>query len=477
MKYEYLKYLKENNQTIKILNSDNVAFTLSFFHFVFIKKRNLAISHSAILQHLDDYLYDINQSYDNIFPKSAKEYLDDFSNDRNAYLRKYHSNEDEALYELTPHVQKALEFLEGLEKKEFVGSRSKFNIVFELLEELEFETNFDDEQRIQKLQFQKNEIDAQIEAIKSKQDLRFDNSRIKEHFMQIDEIVRKLKYDFSEIEYNFRDLNIKAMEHIITQEDAKGAVLSSIFEIEDSIRESDQGKSFFAFWQLLTDAQKSQKLSNLLENLYKIDTIKEFDKDKKLKDLKYSLLQSGAKISQVSSKLIQQLRRFLDDRVWIENRRVLELCKTIQKSAIEIKDNLPTNRNFEMMDDNRVKVDMVFEKSLYTIKKASEFKQELVEDEIEIDMNSFYDIFFVDEQSLKRNINEILLYKPQCSIKDIAEKFTIKKGIAELVGYLSIAKNSSSVLLDENSFESVKIEDAYGFEKFVKLPKIIFVRE
>jgi len=476
MTFEYLKYLKDNNLTLKILNSDNFAFTLSFFYQVFIQKRNITLKHSVILQYLDDYLFDINQTYNNIFVKTPKEYLDDFVKDRNAYLRKYHSNEDEALYELTPHIQKALEFVEGLEKKEFVGSRSKFNIVFELLEELEFETNLDDKERIKRLQVQKEQIDKQIDAIKSKQDLRFDDSRIKEHFMQIDEIVRKLKYDFSEIEYNFRDLNIKAMEQIITQDSAKAMILESIFDIEDSIKESDQGKSFFAFWQILTDAQKSQKLSDLLDNLYKIDTIKEFDQERKLKDLKYTLLKSGDKISKVSSKLIEQLRRFLDDRVWIENRRVLELCKEIQKSAIDVKENMPKNKNFAYLDDNRVKIDTVFEKSLYTIKKPNEFKREIVNENIEINMDSFYDIFFIDEEILQKNINEILLYKPQCTIKDISQQFGINKGVAELVGYLSIAKNSQNARVDEEKFELIDVKDSSGNQKVVKLPKIIFVR-
>ena len=76
MKYEYLKYLKESNLTFKILNSDNAAFTLSFFYFVFIKKQNITLKHST-LQYLDDYLYDLNQTYHGIFVKTVKEYFDD----------------------------------------------------------------------------------------------------------------------------------------------------------------------------------------------------------------------------------------------------------------------------------------------------------------------------------------------------------------------------------------------------------------
>jgi len=477
MTYDYLKNLKSTNLTLKLLNSDNFAMSLAFFHFAFVQKRNITLNHSAILLYLDDFLYDINQTYTGAFPKSAKEYLEDFSHDRSAYLRKYHGSDDEALFELTPHAQKALEFIESLEKKEFIGSRSKFNIIFELLEELEFETNLSDRERIKKLEAQKKALDAQIEAIKTKQDLRFDSSRIKEHFMQIDEMVRKLKYDFSEIEYNFRDLNTVAMEQIAIRDDGKGDVLGSIFDIEDKIRQSDQGKSFFAFWQLLTDASRNQKLSALLENLYRIPTISDFDQERKLKDMKYNLLKSGEKIYTVSSKLIEQLRRFLDDRVWIENRRILELSKAIEQRAIEIKEVIPPQRNFMMIKGDRVKAELPFSRPLYTLKVASEFKKELIEHEITLDLDSFYHQFFIDEAALKRNIAQILLHTPQCSIADIVKKFEVSKGIGELIGYISIAKNSQNVRIETDVTQEITITDFDGYEKRIRLPKIIFIKE
>jgi len=477
MTYEYLKNLKATNHTLKLLNSDNFAMSLAFFHFAFIKNRNITLNHSSILLYLDDFLYDLNQSYSDAFPKEPKAYLEDFSHDKSAYLRKYHAHDDEALYELTPQAQKALEFIESLEKKEFIGSRSKFNIIFELLEELEFETNLSDRERIKKLQRQKRELDVQIEAIKAKQDLRFDASRIKEHFMQIDEMVRKLKYDFTEIEYNFRELNTVAMEQIATRDDAKGDILGSIFDIEDSIREKDQGKSFFAFWQLLTDAKRSEKLSSLLENLYRIPTIEAFDKNRKLKDMKFDLLKSGEKIYKVSSKLIEQLRRFLDDRVWIENRRILELSKAIEKNAIAIKETLPIQRNFMPMKGDRVKVEIPFSKPLYRIKEAVAFTKELQEQVITIDLDSFYHQFFIDETQLKRNIAHILQYQAQCSLLDIVKKFEVKKGISELIGYISIAKKSDNVRIDTNEMQEIIILDEDGTQKRIRLVKIIFIKE
>ena len=476
MTYEYLQNLKRQNQTIKLLNSDNFAMMVGFFYFIFVEKKYITIKHSMILDLLDDYLYNINLTYKNSYPKSSKEYLDDFVSDKNGYLKKYHTNEDEAVYELTPYTQKTLEFLEGLDGTEFIGSRTKFNIVFELLEELMFETNLSDKERIKILQDQKKEIDTKIQKIEKKEDLRFDNSRIKEHFMLISEQARRLKYDFSQIEYNFRDLNTKAMQKIASSYDSKDSVLDSIFDIEDSIRKSDQGKSFFAFWQVLTDSKKNEQLSLMLENLYKIDSIKELDNQKRLKTLKYDLLNNATKITKVSSKLMEQLRRFLDDRVWVENKKIFDFCKSIEKSAMDIQKDAPNVRKVMTLSNTKVQVNSVFERSLYNIKEDKVFKNELKDTDIKIDIDKIYDIFYIDEEKLKSNINYFLQKDTQITLEQIIKKFPILKGVAELISYISIAKNSQNTLIEATNFIKLTIQDSDNNIKSVLVPNIIFLK-
>lgn len=349
-------------------------------------------------------------------------------------------------------------------------------MIFELLEDLEFETNFDDEQRIKALEEEKQKLDEQINAIKTKQDIRFDSSRIKEHFMLLEETARKLKYDFTEIEYNFRDLNSTAMEQIATRDEGKEKVLDSIFDIEESIRNQDQGKSFFAFWQLLTDARKSERLSNMIENLYNNEVVKEFDKDEKLKSLKYELLKSAQKVSSVSLKLIEQLRRFIDDRAWLDNKRILELCKSIEKNALDIKSQPPKSKEFFAIKGCNPSIKSPFENRLHAIKQEKKLQSELLEKDIDIDLESFYHQFFIDEEILQKNINKILLHKSQCSMDDIVDEFGIKKGVAELIGYLSIAKNSENARVENGEKIRLKIEDFDGRVKTVLMPKIVFVK-
>ncbi len=474
MTYEYLKMLKASNPALKLLCSDNFAMSVSFFYKVFIEDRQKVLAQHKIVSLLDDYLYALAQIYPKEFPKEAQAYLDDFA--RAGFLRKYYADAQEPLYELTPHSQRVLEWIESLRKREFVASRSRLDIIFDLLEELEFETALDDEARIERLEAKKRRIDEEIAAIRSKRALRFDSSRIKEHYMQIEEIARRLLYDFGEIEYNFRELNRAAMEKIATSEDAKGEVLGSIFALEDSIRQSDQGKSFFAFWRLLTDTQRSEKLSAMLKNLYTIDTIESFDPDRRLRRLKYDLLDSGEKIAQLTSRLAQQLRRFIDDRVWIENRRILELCGSIEKEALKIRENAPKSRTFALLRGERVAISSIASKKLYQPRQKREFEVVIQHKEDSIDVESFFWRYDVDEGVLRRRIEALLRERPLCTLGDIAQRYGIKKGVSELIAYIGLAKGDENAEILESEIESLEISDFEGRKKIVKLPKIIFTK-
>ena len=115
MTYEYIQNLKANHKTLKLLGSDHIAFYLSFFYEAFIKSGEAVVSHSKLTSMLDDYLYELNQTYDNAFLQDTKHYLDSWCSDANGYMRKYYDTQEEPLYELTPYVQKALEIVEGLQ--------------------------------------------------------------------------------------------------------------------------------------------------------------------------------------------------------------------------------------------------------------------------------------------------------------------------------------------------------------------------
>jgi len=449
----------------------------SFFYSAFKTNSLQSLKESEILTKLDDHLYALNQGYEEIkYPKKTKDYLDDFTHQRTGYLRKYYGYEsDEPIYELTPEIEKLLEWTEGLQKQEFVATESKVKIIMNLLKELEFETNLSDEERIEVLKAKKRDIDREIKAIDSSQDLRFDERKIKEQFIQIQKNSNELLSDFREIEQNFRILNQEAKHAIANANSSKGVVLDEIFTIEESIRQSNQGQSFYAFWDFLMDSRQIEELDRLLQNIYTLPPIQEMDSQKKLENLKYSLLGGGEKSHKVMTKLIEQLRRFIDDKLWVENRRILELAHSIEKMAIVIKEKPPTQREFFTINGVKIVVESIASKKLFVPTAKESFSHELKDEVLEVDLTKLYAQVYVDELELKEKIRKLLQKRSQFTLKELSEVYPIEKGLSELVVYLKIAQNMKSAYLEDRKDEII-IEDEYKSRKRVLMDRVVFVQ-
>jgi NADH:ubiquinone oxidoreductase subunit E len=367
-----------------------------------------------------------------------------------------------------------LEWTDGLQKQEFVATESKIKTIISLLKELEFETNLSNEERVEVLKAQKKEIDQEIKAITDNQDLRFDDRKIKEHFMQIQKSSSELLSDFREIEQNFRTLNQEAKHAIANAQSAKSEVLDEIFEIEDSIRQSNQGKSFYAFWDFLMDINQIDELDRLVGNLYNIPQIQDMDSEKRMENLKYNLLSGGEQSHKILTKLIEQLRRFIDDKLWVENKRILELANSIEKKAITIKENPPNKREFFNIDGIKIKVESIASKQLFAPTIKESFSHELKDEVLEVDLTKLYAQVYVDEQILQQNIKKLLQKESQFTLIELNKAYPIKKGLSELVVYLKIAQNMESAYIEESQVEIV-IEDEYKKRKRVRMSNIVFV--
>jgi len=101
---------------------------------------------------LDDELFRLRESYgDDAHKMSAKQYLALWC-DNNAYLSKrYPDRGDEPVYDLTPSIAKAIEWLSDLKPKAFVGTESRLLTVFNLLREIDSKASESPERRIQEL--------------------------------------------------------------------------------------------------------------------------------------------------------------------------------------------------------------------------------------------------------------------------------------------------------------------------------------
>jgi hypothetical protein len=151
---------------------------------------------------------------------------------------------------------------------------------------------------------------------------------------------RSLLSDFREVEQNFRTLDRAVRERVATWEGGKGTLLEEIFLQRDAIAGSDQGKSFRAFWDFLMSPARQEELSALLQVVFALNEVKELAPDRRLMRIHYDWLQAGEVAQRTVARLSEQLRRYLDDQAWLENRRIMQLIRNMEKCALAVRNLL-----------------------------------------------------------------------------------------------------------------------------------------
>lgn len=476
--HERIEKLKQNNPSLKLLNAANAPLILSFLYLIFIEPNRRSIAFLDITASLNDYLFHLRDIYgETKYPRAAKAYIDEWCSDENNFLRKYYISEsDDPEVDLTPATEIAIEWLASLEQKQFIGTESRFLSLFDLLRDLAAKTEEDPIKRVEQLEKQKIKIEQEIQDIQVGIINQYDATQIKERFLQAEDIAKRLLGDFRQVEYNFRALDREIREMIATSQLQKGALLDSIFQEHDLIRSSDQGKSFTAFWEFLMSVMSQDELENNLKKIYEMDEIQSLNPQSFLRKIKFALLDAGEKVYQTNSLLATQLRKYLDDQAYLDNKRIMELIKSIEKTAVQLKDHLPQERIFAYVTESKPKINMIMERQLFTPPRNPVINAELLEQgETNIAIDILYQQNFIDELKLKENIEKALQLQPQVSLKQIIMEIPLEKGLAELIAYLKIASNDPNSVIDANTTEVFTVDNENN-GKEISMPKIIFTR-
>ena len=481
MDHDYLLTLRREHPAWSLLCADSGPLIISFLHRVFVAPNARALARPEIEEKLEDHLHSLRRVHgEDRYPRSARAYLDDWASGEHAFLRKYYppsTRGDEPEYDLTPASEKAIEWLKSLEQREFVGTESRLLTVIQLLRQIADATETDARARIVELERQRAVIDATIERLRDGQLEPYDPTQLKERYYQVEDTARRLLADFRQVEENFRQLDRDIRERIATAEVGKGELLEEIFGARDTIANSDQGRSFSAFWRLVMSPGQRDELVTLIEKLLALDEVGAMAADSLLARLNDRLLEAGERVQQTSAVLVEQLRRYLDDQVWLENKRIVELVCSIEKHAVDIRQVPPNQRHFATLSDLRPGIRLPLARTLFTSGSRGCITEHVLRDgEAETDIASLYDVHYVDETELRGNIESALRAGGQVALDELCRQFPIRRGLSEVVTYLHIADGDAYAHVSEAARSSLEWCDANGTKHEVDMPQVIFSR-
>src|SRR5262249_6080087 len=116
----------------------------------------------------------------------------------------------------------------------------------------------------------------------------------------------------------------------------------ALFEGVDLIGDSDAGRTFTAFWKLLTDPEQSAALEESLEQVLTRAFANQLETRERrfLRLLMRMLLDQGGSVHDVLQNFARSLKHFVQSREYLEQRRLNQVLKDAQRTALDLKDHL-----------------------------------------------------------------------------------------------------------------------------------------
>lgn len=472
MNYDKALSLYRHDKTLQLLRAEHFPLLVSFFSLAFKQQDRISYLETELQGLLGDFLFSLERQGISDYGQAPLDYLQKWA--QQGYLRRYYEKADEPVYELSPSTENALKWLEDLNKQQFVGTHSRLLQFFTLLQQVAAGAS-GPEERIAQLKEERGKIDREIEQIKLGNMQLPSETQLKENYYLAEETARHLLSDFRQVEENFRELDTETRKTIIKSSLAKADLLDKVFASQDHLWNTDQGKSFRAFWEFLMSERMQQELEELIEKVNSLPPIREIKHEQVVDRIKTNLVEAGDKVNRSNDGLIEQLRKFVEQKNLAESRHVMQNIEAIEALLIRHKNAMDLQMPL-METDDIFRPAFPMERPLFTPPARVFFPETTVGRGVaEGDASALFEQFYVDIARLKQNVAFMLRGRSQVSLADLLQHFPARRGAAEILGYMQIATSDKRHCMDREQRQALEVENAGTKESYtLNGPLIIF---
>lgn len=472
-----LQRLRDHHPAWRLLAAAHAPFIIAFLHRAFLSSNTRTAPLQTLVSSLEDHLREARELGGLDLPKSAEAYLDDWASDASGWLRKFYPpGTDEAHFDLTPATERALAWVARLLERRFVGTESRLLTIFQLLTTMIEGSEADPDARLAELQKRRDEIDAEMARLRNGQVELMDASALRERFQLMTTTARELLADFRELEQSFHQLDRDVRHRIAGWGGGRGALLDDILGERDAIASSDQGTSFRAFWDFLMAPERQEEFTEKLERVLALPAIRETAPDPRLRRIHYDWLAAGEVTQRTVARLSEQLRRYLDDRVFLENRRIMELIRQVEQQALELR-RAPPRGTVAEIDEFAPSIELPMERPLFSPPFQAVLDSQCIEaGDGDVPADELFEQVAVDRARLRAHIREQLLHRNRVTLAEVIDARPLQHGLAELVGYFAIASEDSKAVIDESTAQQVAWNDRAGRARAATVPLVVFNR-
>ncbi|WP_102662723.1 DUF3375 domain-containing protein [Herbaspirillum sp. BH-1] len=394
--------------------------------------------------------------------------------------RRFPTGASEEEYELSADALAALRFITGILKPRTTATESRLSVVIHQLSRLAEETNTNPQARLAALRAERDRIDRAIDEVERVGVTELAPDRAVERAREVIALAQELAADFRSVRDEFERLNRGLRQSLMENEGSRGDVLEQLFAGVDLIGESEAGRTFHAFWRLLTDSEQAATLRESLDEVTGRPFARQLESQERkfLLGLTGALLNEGRGVHDVLQNFARSLKSFVQSREFLEHRRLHGLIKAATQAALDVKDTVRPNEQmgFELMQSSS-RIRSVSQWLLYDpAERVTDSSMQAAEPS-DLDLETVSELVRqseIDFRTLKAHVREILERQSQVSIAQVLAEYPAEQGLGSVVGYVALGSKHGEVT---DGTELVFWAGKDEVQRRAKVPAIYFMRE
>jgi Trp operon repressor len=320
-----------------------------------------------------------------------------------------------------------------------VGTESRLRVLIDLLRDIGHGGSTSREERLANLLDRKRVIQDEIEELEEGHITPMTETEIKERFLHFQSLSRELLADFKEVEQNFRSLDHAVRERITRWDGAKADLVEEILGERDAISDSDQGRSFSAFYKLLMNTEQQDELQRILQQILEFDAVRNLAPGRRSRRVIDDWLTAATNTQRMIARLSKQLRRFIDEETRHQDRRVLQIIKGIERQIYEIADK--TEAEGMALFIGGADINLPLDRPLFRQGASAQVQPtDLVEAQDEDAATDIRPVKAVDPLVLTARLDDMLNRERLTSLQRVLAQHPPELGLAELLHYIHISE-------------------------------------
>ena len=385
-----------------------------------------------------------------ILPLTAKGYCGEWRS-AGFLVRRPSSEARGETLELSPDAIAGIRFLQGRAAPRSSVTESRLASLAAQVRRLAIDTDPDVSARIALLEEEIESIERRIESLRSGDESAIDEDRALERVRDVLAQAADVPDDFARVRAEFETLNASLRAKIVESDVSQASVVDEVFRGIDHISDSDAGRSFAAFSQLVLDpalgAAFEADIRRILDRRFARDLTS--DERRALRAFLATLKGRSAEIHDVITLFARALRRYVQSQDYQRDRVLRTLLREAQHAGVQAAAHTrPWHPTFLTLDLSAVALSSVGAIDLHD---PAEFAatEEIVTQTTSLasleELRAIARETEIDFDELTRNVNDLLAEVPSCTVADVLARYPATQGVGSVIGLLSIAAEQGTV--------------------------------